>query len=195
MTDNGTHSPPTPATNDDDSAERGFTPRELRTVRRRVRLASVLFAAAIVLCSAAAAYIAAAYAYQRAEAHTNEQVRNLERERDRTERERDAERDALQRQLAAARRQAQADVCSVIVHEPPDRGGPVDQLRRRYACPYIPATLGTPAPRKDGATPADGRPPAPRPAPPPPPAPPPARPTPSEPDDGLLCLPVVGCVL
>lgn len=111
-------------------------------------------------------------------------------------------------------RQLRADACTLADRIVP-RDAAVQSLRRRYGCTGDgrPASTSGPTPGAPAATPGPGRPgkgdqtaPAPRPpagtrAPRPPassgpkPPPSPSNPPPPARDDGLICLPLLGCVL
>ena len=178
----------------------------LHQPRRKLIQIVVLFAVAIVTCSAAAAYVGAAIAYHRASDHTDARFAELETdltERRRVAAEGNAKRDAQQAEVAAL-------VCLVLDRIQP-RDAQVEAARSRYGCtanPKQPAAGRAPGAGSGGGVPAPaplaGA--APRPATPAPPAVVPPRPvTPGvpapvptqsapRPPQPLVCAPILGCL-
>lgn len=192
------------------------TPVRLTNPLKAVRVTAIAYAAAIVICSAAAAWIATVTAHERAKVQTERRVQVLERdltERRKAAAEANARRDA---QLA----EAQRIVCVIFDRLP--RDAQVEMVRARFQCDRQPSPGLSPTPAPSATPPAAGTdrgqgqgagrdPPRQprgtsqpgRPAPTPnPPATPPRRPdpAPTRPPDPppkmpVLCLPLLGCVL
>lgn len=191
------------------------TPVRLSNPLKAVRVTAIAYACAIVICSAAAAWIATVTAHERAKVQTERRVQVLERdlaERRRVNAEANARRDA---QLA----ETQRIVCVVFDRLP--RDSEVDRLRAQFECdkqagggaPPTPAPSvssraassnggGGAGAGRDPPTPRTGTRPA-RPAPTPKvPATPPRKPDPpaTRPPDPppaeapILCLPLLGCL-
>lgn len=174
----------------------------------RVRVVLLALLAAFFLTNLTSYLIGQAVRAE-ADRDTRSEVANLRRQFNDDLDERRRQRDAEVARQDTELRQLRQDACTLADRIVP-RDRAVQQLRQRYGCtgdarpsaaPATSAGAGTAgSPDSDGSEPGSpgadvrpARPDAPRPSPskPAPPAPPP----PADDDDGLVCLPILGCVL
>lgn len=192
-------------------------PVVLQRPRRAVARVAIAYMLAILIVGSAAAYIGATVGYDRASARTDRRIATLEgdlAERRATRDRENATRDAQVKRLRQL-------VCTFADRVHP-RDAEVERVRAEFGCtgnptPQVapsslpsppagagPANPGQP-PRGDGRQnpgppagagrdPPSGGQPNPAPQPPAQQPDPPAEPEP-EPDDGLICLPILGCLL
>lgn len=181
--------------------------------RRAVARVAIAYMLAILIVGASAAYIGATVGYNRSAERTDRRIATLER--DLADRRAARARDDATRDAQVGRlRQL---VCLFADRVQP-RDAEVERARAEFGCTYtppvpqaVPSAMPEPGPRGDGRQ-TPGQPgPAPsrsrsggQPNPTPqPPANPPVQPQPPgppdepepEPDDGLICLPILGCLL
>lgn len=161
-------------------------------IKRRVRVVLIAVATAFLLTNITSHLIGQAV---RADADRDARTRiaDLERRFAADLEERRKQRDAEVARQDAELRELRRDACTLVDRIQP-RDAEVMRMRRRYGCTASPTSPSTPS-RQVPAVPrgnATGNPEAgreqgegnpPRPAPPPP----------APPDDGLVCLPVIGC--
>lgn len=183
-------------------------PVVLEKPRRAVAKVAIAYMAAILIVGVSAIYIGYGLARRDLDRRVAaiEQYQNERRDvRDQEKQDADAEREAT-----AARVERLKQIVCVFADRAQPRDEDVQRIRQEFGCtgePVAPATPGallpppspggraTPGPRT--GTPRGGVPGTlPAPAPQPPPAvPPPAEPEPDDEDDGILCLPIIGCLL
>ncbi len=184
--------------------------------RRAVARVAISFGLAILVVGASAAYIGATIGYDRASGKIDRRVAAIERYQDERRGARDSEKAQADAERAAAKAELarlRAAFC-VLADRAQPRDAEIDRVRAEFGCTGgpLPVPSVTPTglplpeqPRGDGRQPpgppagsgraADGDQPNPVPQPPAQPPNPPDEPEPEpEPDDGLLCLPLLGCL-
>lgn len=189
---------------------------------RRLRIVLVALAIAFVLTNVTSYFLGqtfSANAREDAGRDTGRRVAELERKFNADLAERKAERDRQDAAQAAKVEQLRRDICVVLDRVEP-RDSAVQAARRRYGCTVTPkpaasagGTSGAGSPSGGGSASGGGSTPAggtqagggpggaPGPAGPPGPtgppgaSPSPTTPPPDDPQDGAVCLPLLGCVL
>ncbi|MFG3710870.1 hypothetical protein [Micromonospora sp. NPDC047730] len=200
------HKPLSPVLTDEPIIGQGLT--------RRLRVVLISVVITVVLTNLTSYLIGQAVRTE-TERNTRARLEALNREFAADLEERRKARDAEAARQDASLQQLRRDACTLADRIVP-RDAAVQALRQRYGCTGdarpSPGPTGEPATNRPGrpagtqgggspdAPPAPGAPQPPRPAPNPPPAPAPPSPDPTRPptppeDDGLICLPLLGCVL
>lgn len=172
---------------------------------RRLRIVLVAVLVAFLLTNVTSYLIGQAVRAE-ADRDTRSRVAALEQQVNGELAERKAKRDAERADVEAQLAQFRRDLCVALDRVQP-RDAAVSEARKRYGCTSNPKPVAVGPPPRPSSVPVrpggggarpDNPPQGPsgRPGPPgPPPAPAPPSPPPPAGDDGLLCLPVLGCIL